>query len=641
MLYVGYGFCNQLQLTSDNFFMKRSWFSIFLVAALLGLLGVLAALQYVWLSQISDAEKDRMSKRLQTDTDRFSEDFNRELQGAYFNFQTDNELWQKKDWAQFKERYDFWGKKTAYPNLIKDFYYFENKDGAAVLHYDSAKGEFIESNWNDELKNLQAKAKNEESFQTIDDEDFALLMPIYEPTKTFDRIMIRKAGVPSEMTKYSTDSDTAPPKIDFPKRTGFLVIKLDLDVVKNQLLPALVSKYFPEGNFKVAVDGKDEQKIFQTRDVNSADASVKLFDLSPDNLIFFANRDILPRVGGVESKDVVINQQIHRSSISTTRIETDKNEEPKKSTSTFKIELNNGEKPRTTIQATNSQQSGIWTLNVQHIAGSLDKFIANTRNKNLAISFGILGLLAVSIVLIFVSAQRAKILAQRQIDFVSSVSHEFRTPLAVIYSAGENLADGVAREDAQVSRYGNLIKGEGKKLTAMVEQILDFAGANSGKKKYDLREQNVNEIIENALGECQPLIDEKGFAVERELAENLPLVKADANALSQAIQNLIFNSLKYSNGKKFIKISAKNGGGKVKIAVEDKGIGIASKDLKHIFEPFFRAKTVVDEQIHGNGLGLSLVKETVEAHGGKILAESEIGKGSKFTIELSGEKVKK
>jgi signal transduction histidine kinase len=605
------------------------------------LLGVLAALQYVWLSQISDAEKDRMSKRLQTDTDRFGEDFNREIQGAYFNFQTDNELWQKKDWAQFKERYDFWGKKTAYPNLIKDFYYFENKDGAAVLHYDSAKGEFIESNWNDELKKLQAKTQNAETFQTIDDEDFALLMPIYEPTNTFDRIMIRKAGVPSEMTKYSTDSDTAPPKIDFPKRTGFLVIKLDLDVVKNQLLPDLVSKYFPEGNFKVAVDGKDEQKIFQTHDVNSADASVKLFDLSPDNLIFFANRDILPRVGGVESKDVVINQQIHRSSISTTRIETDKNEEPKKSTSTFKIELNNGEKPRTTIQATNSQQSGIWTLNVQHIAGSLDKFIANTRNKNLAISFGILGLLAVSIVLIFVSAQRAKILAQRQIDFVSSVSHEFRTPLAVIYSAGENLADGVAREDAQVSRYGNLIKGEGKKLTAMVEQILDFAGANSGKKKYDLREQNVNEIIENALSECQPLLDEKGFAVERELAENLPLVKADANALSQAIQNLIFNSLKYSNGKKFIKISAKNGGGKVKIAVEDKGIGIASKDLKHIFEPFFRAKTVVDEQIHGNGLGLSLVKETVEAHGGKILAESEIGKGSKFTIELSGEKVKK
>ena len=168
----------------------------------------------------------------------------------------------------------------------------------------------------------------------------------------------------------------------------------------------------------------------------------------------------------------------------------------------------------------------------------------------------------------------------------------------------------------------------------MVEQILDFAGANSGRKKYDLRVQNINAIVENAISECQPLIDEKGFKIEKDIAENLPGIKADANALSQAIQNLIFNSLKYSENEKFIKISAKNGGGNVKIAVEDRGIGIASSDLKHIFEPFYRAKAVVDEQIHGNGLGLSLVRETIAAHGGKISAESEIGVGSKFTILL-------
>jgi signal transduction histidine kinase len=237
-------------------------------------------------------------------------------------------------------------------------------------------------------------------------------------------------------------------------------------------------------------------------------------------------------------------------------------------------------------------------------------------------------------VLIFLSAQRAKRLAQRQLDFVSSVSHEFRTPLAVIYSAGENLADGVAKEETQVSRYGNLIKGEGKKLTAMVEQILDFAGANSGKKRYDLRAADVGEIIENALAECQPLIAEKGIAVEREIAENLPPLIVDKNALSRAIQNLIGNAVKYSNGGKWMKISAKNGGGKIKIAVEDSGIGISAKDLTHILEPFYRAKAVVDEQIHGNGLGLSLVKQIVDAHKGNVKIESELGKGSKFTIEL-------
>ena len=609
--------------------MLRSRFQIFLVVGLLALLGVLAVLQYVWLGQISDAEKDRLTRRVQMDTQRFGEDFNREIQGAYFNFQSDESLWQKKDWAQFNERYDFWREKTAYPNLIKDFYFLENISDKAVLHYDPAKREFVSANWTEEFGIIKTSAADKK-FTPIDEERFALIMPIYEAQKSFDRIMIRRESkVPVE-----GNIPPVPTNIDLPEKKGFLVIKLDEDVIKNQILPDLVKKHFPDGDFNAAITGKDGQKIFQTNDVTSADASVKLFDLSPDNLFFFANKDILPRTPNVEATGIVVNQQIHSGSITTLKTKTFGGESPEKKTGTFQFELKEDKQPRTVIQTATLAQAGNWTLNVQHTAGSLDSFIAKARNRNLAVSFGILGLLAVSIVLIFVSAHRAKIFAQRQIDFVSSVSHEFRTPLAVIYSAGENLADGVAREETQVSRYGNLIKGEGKKLSGMVEQILDFAGANSGKKKYDLREQNIGEIVENALGECQALIDEKGFAVEKDIAENLPLVKADANALSQAIQNLIFNSLKYSMSEKWLKISANNGGGKVKIAVEDRGIGIAPKDLKHIFEPFFRAKAVVDEQIHGNGLGLSLVKETVKAHGGKISAESELGKGSKFVIVL-------
>ena len=123
------------------------------------------------------------------------------------------------------------------------------------------------------------------------------------------------------------------------------------------------------------------------------------------------------------------------------------------------------------------------------------------------------------------------------------------------------------------------------------------------------------------------MIDEKEFELEKEISDKLPAISADSNALSHAIQNLIINSIKYSNGSRRLKITARNGGGNLKISVEDEGIGISKKDLPHIFEPFYRAKTVVDEQIHGNGLGLSLVKQIVEAHKGKIKVESEVRKG--------------
>ncbi len=617
--------------------MKRSRLQIFLVAALLVLLGVLAALQYVWLGQISEAEKDRLSRRLQTDTERFGEDFNREIQNAYINFQADESLWQQKNWALFNERYDFWRGRTAYPNLIKDFYYLENKDGGAVLRYDAEKREFSETAATDELQSFKAAAIDEKTFQPVDEARFALVMTIFETPKTFDRIMIRRAKQPGQ----AEDVLPTKTKIEMPERKGFLVIKLDETVVKDQILTDLAKKHFPEGDFNLAVKNNNGQTIFQTREVTAADQTVKLFGLSPDNLVFFANSGILPRTPqSADKKSVVVSQSFKTHTFSTVETETVSSDKlpERQAGSTFELKLKSGENPATIIQ-TRLPGEGNWTLNVQHGAGSLDKFIANTRNRNLGVSFGILSLLAISIVLIFISAYRARVFAQRQVDFVSSVSHEFRTPLAVIYSAGENLADGVAREEKQVSRYGNLIKSEGKKLSKMVEQILEFAGANAGKTKYDFRSRTVKTIVEDALRECQPLIEGKDFEVECEIAENLPLVQADAAAMSRAIQNLISNSLKYSKpALKWLKISATNGGGKVKIAVEDNGIGIAPADLKHIFEPFYRAKAVVDEQIHGNGLGLSLVKETVEAHGGKISAESEIGKGSKFTIQLPQKK---
>ncbi|MEO6656381.1 MAG: HAMP domain-containing sensor histidine kinase, partial [Pyrinomonadaceae bacterium] len=477
---------------------------------------------------------------------------------------------------------------------------------------------FISAEVTPGLAGLRTEFSDDKTFKPVYEESYTLVLPIHD------------VGNKIEQTMVSTRTPDVRSVIAPPPKYGYLAIVLDQATLKDKILPDLTAKYFGDGEFHAAVVDKAGSAVFQSVNGETSDATAPMFDLSPDNFIFYANKDLMSSIGGEKHQEMMVNSRIESHTFNRLQASGDNQ-------GTVKIEVKKDGLPRTSVfTTTTSAGSGNspWTLNVQHSSGSLDTFLANTLRRNLAIGFGILLLLAGAIAAIIISAQRAKLLAQRQVDFVSSVSHEFRTPLAVIYSAGENLADGVAKEDAQVSRYGDLIKDEGKKLTSMVEQILDFAGANSGRRKYNFAASSVSDVVESALSECRPLIDEKNISVETKISASLPSINADRAALSQAIQNLIVNSVKYGNGKRWLRVSAENGNGKIKVSVEDRGLGISKSDLRQIFEPFYRSKAVVDAQIHGNGLGLSLVKQIAEAHGGRVFATSQVGNGSVFTIEI-------
>lgn len=593
--------------------MKRTWFPIFVVGGILLLLGGLAALQYHWQLQVAEADREKMRKRVEIDANRFAEDFNREIQAIYLNLQTDSDAWNSGDYSEFNARFDYWRTKTDYPEIVRGVYFIGSGADSPVLKYDEQKKTFTAADVPPEVTDLSGRLLAGKDIRPVYEDIYTLALPVHDTERHIERIVL------------SGQETHLPGVLRGPSAFGHLAVLLDPKVITERLLPDLAAKYFGDGEYEVSVTGANDERIFGS--TTGSDATAVLFDLSPDRFIMFAGRDGLP--GTVEMRrNSVFNQKVE--SISRTDAQG-----PGEAANTFKVEIqSNVSKPRTSMITAVRQPEGGWKLNVQHSSGSIAAYIDSHFRRNAAVGAGVFFLLAAAILGIFFSSQKARRYAQRQLDFVSSVSHEFRTPLAVIYSAGENLADGVAADAKQIEGYGELIKGEGKKLSTMVEQILEFAGAESGKQKFHFAETSVAGLIAEAVAECDPLLRSQNFEIETKIADSLPPIAADRAALSGALQNLIANSVKYGNGSRWIKISAANGGSNLRIAVEDKGRGISAADLRHIFEPFYRSKDVVDAQIHGNGLGLALVKRVAEAHGGRVTAASSIGKGSIFTIEL-------
>ena len=227
-------------------------------------------------------------------------------------------------------------------------------------------------------------------------------------------------------------------------------------------------------------------------------------------------------------------------------------------------------------------------------------------------------------------------LAQLQTDFVASVSHELKTPLTAILAAGENIRDGLVSNGGRLFEQGTVITNQAHRLMEIVDKVLLFSATREGKLIHSLSEIRVAEVIEDALRSTQGLIEEAEFSVDTKIEPDLPPIVADLPVLSQCVQNLIVNAVKYSRSKRWIGISARMGReeNEILISVQDQGIGIQASELTRIFEPFYRSPDVIGAKIRGSGLGLSIATRSAEAFGGELTVSTEIGVGSVFTVRL-------
>lgn len=558
-----------------------------LTIALLVLLPTLAALQYRWVGQVNDAERERMQRNLRTAAVQFREAFDGEIARAVFGLRIDANTVRERAWQRYADRYDSWSETAAYPAIVSDIYLVDG-DGTAL-----------------EIRRWNPVARS------FDDVEWPIAL---EPWRDYFKLALADfvAGQPPQDRPRPPEDDSlliAPLINVFPRplpteRTmpaplfGFTIVQLDLDEIRTQVLPALAERHFINGEgdkYRVAVmAGRPPARVVYQSDPSTpvdpahADASEPLHGAFQDQ----------PRRNGL-------------------------------------LEFIGGRRGGAVRARVLNRDTALWTLVVQHQSGSLDAAVASVRRRNLAISFGTLLLLTISVGLLAHSSRREQRLARQQIEFVAGVSHELRTPVAVIRSAAENLAQGVVSSGDRVKRYGEVIEGEARRLGEMLERVLQYAGITSGAGVAARGRLSAADVVNDAIDSAGAVIG--AAQVQRQIAADLPAIVGDAAALRSAVQNLLVNAVKYGGDSGWVGITAErreNGRRpEVQISVEDHGPGIPPSELQRIFEPFFRGADAIARQVQGNGLGLSLVERIVTSHGGRVTVTSAPGR-TRFTIAL-------
>ena len=569
---------------------QRTWLSWAAIGLLVALCAVLAVLQYRWIGEVADAESHRLREELQSRLNLLRRDLNQEISSACYAYVPPN--WEierlGRDEAylsQFRQR------KEVGDHVVQRVAVAIPQNFDLSLYFPDATGKhLVRGDWPPEWKAMH------------------------------DSLIVRLRGGPAPLNQSSTlvefprfgteNSESGPRSIE----QDWLLLDLDAQFIGQTLVPDMLNRYLGQSG-KLEYDAEVISKadptfsIYRSSDADSVsawipDASVDLVEIG--------------RVPPVSTPSAA----------------------PAASGSSEQNANGGGASAAQNSAATGPGPSrGLWSLLVHHHTGSLEAMVAEGRRRNILLSASLLLLIMATTYALVRFSRRAQRFAELQMEFVAGVSHELRTPLTVIRTAAYNLRGELASQPAQVTRYGALIRAEAEKLAALVEQVLRYGNARAGRVLQRREPVVIADVIEAGLRAARAAAHKKDVVIEKRIEANLPEVLGDRASLQHALQNLFDNAIKYGTQENdwvgvFASASTNGGPKLVEIRVCDRGPGIPAEERENIFDPFFRGRRPQDDQIHGTGLGLTLVKRIVEAHGGTVAMRSKEEHGAEFVVRI-------
>jgi len=534
---------------------------------------VLGTLQYRWIGDLANAERQRMRAGIEFAAHHFSDEFDHELTRMFLAFQLPMP---DATADHLLHRYDEWAAAARDPKIVRAVYFVPPFEPDHLQLIDPATRSVRPAAWPASLAVLRPMIAEEAAGgRPVPGPIVGGVMALVIPCGGMRRAMIEQHVAAMAMHEPMEMHMKRPAGCP-----GYTIVEIDDGYLARVFLPEMTRRYFdtPSGReYDVAI-------------------------VSPDNgaTLYRSDSAALPF-----RADIVLP--------------------------IFSVRAMRRMPMEVPIMTEPPPHQPMWNLLVRHHRGSMEEMVAHTRRHNLLITGGILAVLAGTVLALVAMLRTAERLRLQQLEFVAGVTHELNTPVAALTSAGQNLADGIITEPSQVSRYGTAIVKESRRLTEMIGQVLAYGGMES-RRKLPHVPVDVTNVIDEAVANCGWMADEQSIAIEIDADRALPLVDGDAASLARAVQNLIANAIRHGAAGKWVAIRAAAEERSVSISVEDRGPGIATRDLPHLFEPFYRGQGA--DRVRGSGLGLTIVKQIALAHGGGVSVDKRRDGGAIFTLRL-------